>query len=108
MQRNVRHDTTSGLDTKGQGADIDEKNVLGSGLARENTTLDGSSVGNGLIGVDTLRRSLAVEVLLEEGLDLGNSGRSTNENNLWKVGRGGGERIGERQSESSKIRYTRI
>jgi hypothetical protein len=68
--------------TKGQRTDINEKNTLGSLLTRENTTLNSGTVGNGLIGVDSLGRLLAVEVILEELLDLGDSGRTTNEDNL--------------------------
>ena len=68
--------------TKGQRADIDEKNTLASLFTRENTTLDSGTVGNSLIGVDSLGRLLAVEVILEELLNLGNSGRSTNKDDL--------------------------
>ena len=50
--------------TKGQRADIDEKNTLASLFTRENTTLNSGTVGNSLIGVDTLGRLLAVEVIL--------------------------------------------
>jgi hypothetical protein len=68
--------------TKGQRADINEKNTLASLFTREDTTLNSGTVGNGLVGVDSLGRLLAVKVIFEELLNLGNSGRSTNEDNL--------------------------
>src|SRR5699024_6817816 len=42
--------------------------------------------GNGLIGVDTLAGLLAVEELLEESLDLGNTGRTTDQNDVLNLG----------------------
>jgi hypothetical protein len=76
------HDTTSGLDTESQGADIDQEDAFGAFFAGKNTTLDSGSVGNGLIGVDSLGGLLAVKVFLEELLDFGNSGRTTNKYDL--------------------------
>ena len=75
-------DTTGGLDTESQGADIDEENIAGAFFAREDTTLEGSAPSDSLIGVDSLGGFLAVEEVLEEGLDLGDTGRATNEDNL--------------------------
>lgn len=75
-------DSTGGLDTEGEGADIDEDDVGGAFSAGEDTTLDGSTVGDGLIGVDTLGGLLAAEVLLEELLDLGDTGRTADEDDL--------------------------
>ena len=63
------HDTAVSLDTEGEWADIDQDHILKTLFASKNTTLDGSTVSDSLIGVDTLRRLLAVEVLLEELLD---------------------------------------
>ena len=70
-------DTTSGFDTKCQGANVDEDNIRTSGTG-ENTTLDGSTVGDGLVRVDTLGGLLASKELLEELLDLGNTSGTTN------------------------------
>lgn len=75
-------DTTGGLDTQGEGADVDEEDVTGAFLAGEDTTLEGSAPSDSLIGVDTLGGFLAVEEVLEEGLDLGNTGRATNKDDL--------------------------
>ncbi len=74
--------TASGFDTESERANIDEDDISGSFRTRENTTLNGSTVGNSLIGVDTLGRLLATKVLLKELLDLGNTSRSTDEHNL--------------------------
>jgi hypothetical protein len=79
------HDTAGGLDTEGKGANVDEEQALAALLAGKNTTLDGSTVGDSLVGVDTLGRLLAVKVLLEELLDLGDTGGTTNENDLISV-----------------------
>ena len=77
-------DTTGGLDTESERADIDEDDIGSSFSTREDTSLDSGTVGNSLIGVDTLGRLLATEELLEELLDLGDTGRTTNENDLRK------------------------
>jgi hypothetical protein len=71
--------------TKGEGNDIEKEKVGslgGSSLSREDTGLNGGTVGNGLIGVDALLELLAVEVIAEELLDLGDAGRTTNKNDL--------------------------
>ena len=74
-------DTTSSLNTKGKSDNIDKENILSAFFPSEDTTLDGSTKGNCLIGVDTLRRLLAKE-LLEELLNLGDTSRPTDEYNL--------------------------
>jgi hypothetical protein len=81
------HNTTGGLDAKSEGADVDEEDVTQCVVATEDTTLDGSTIGNSLIGVDTLGRLLS-EVLLEELLDLGDAGGTTDENDLQGVSAG--------------------
>lgn len=75
------HDTTSGLNTKCEGVDIDEDDVAEGLVTREDSTLDGSTVGNSLIRVDALGR-LLVEILLEKLLNLGDTSGTTNENDL--------------------------
>ncbi len=76
------HDTTSGLDTESQWANVDQKNTAGVLVAGKDTTLDGSTIRNGLVRVDTLRRFLAAKVLLEELLYLWNTGGTTDKDNL--------------------------
>lgn len=80
------HDTASGLNAQGKRIDIHENNLRGSLLTGKDTTLDGGTEGDGLIGVDTLAGLLATEELLEESLDLGNTGRTTDKNNVVDVG----------------------
>lgn len=75
-------DTTGGLDTESERADIDEDDIGSSLSTREDTSLDSGTVGNSLIGVDTLGRLLATEELLEELLDLGNTGRTSDKDDL--------------------------
>lgn len=78
------HDTTSGLDTESQGADIDKKNITATSFAGQDTTLDSGTIGNSLVGVDALRRLLAVKVFLKELLNLGDTGGTTNKDDLRK------------------------
>jgi hypothetical protein len=67
-------DTASGLDTEGERVDIDEQDtVRETTLARENATLNCSTIRNRLVGVDRLRGLLAAEEFLDELLDLGDT-----------------------------------
>jgi hypothetical protein len=79
------HDTTSGLDTDGKRRDVEKQDLggrLGGCVTRQDSGLDGSTVGNGLIGVDGLAGLLAVEEVGDELLDLGDTGGSTDQDNL--------------------------
>lgn len=78
-------DSTGGLDTEGKRADIDKNEVLSAFFTGEDTTLDGSAVSDSLIRVDALGGLLAAEVFLEELLDLGDTGGTTDENNLKTI-----------------------
>lgn len=80
------HDATSRLDTKGQGVDIHENETTSSLLSRQDTTLHSSSESYGLVGVDALRSLLAAKVLLNEGLDLGDAGGATDQDNVVNLG----------------------
>ena len=79
------HHTTSSLDTNGKGSNIEEQNLvgrLGRSVARENGSLDGSTVGNSLIRVDGLVGLLTIEVVGNELLDTGDTGGTTDKDNL--------------------------
>jgi len=78
------HDATLHLDTEGERNDVEEEEVLGLGalLAGDDGGLDGGTVGDGLIGVDGPVELLALEEVLEEGLDLGNTGGATDEDDV--------------------------
>ena len=78
------HDTAGGLDAQSQGADIDEDDITKTLITSKNTTLDGSTISDGLIGVDSLGRFLS-KVLLEELLDLGDTGRTADKDNLTNI-----------------------
>lgn len=71
--------------TEGKRADVDEDDVIETGLSSENTGLDGGSIRDSLVGVDSLRGLLAVEVLLEELLDLRDTGGSSYETTKSKA-----------------------
>ena len=70
------HDTTGGLDALGKRGDIEEKKVLNlfRALTRENGSLDGSAVGNGLIRVDGSVELLSVEEVRKHLLNFGDTG----------------------------------
>jgi hypothetical protein len=71
------------LDTEGEGSDIEKENV-GDGTS-EDTSLDSSSDGDSLIGVDTLRGITTEDRL--DGLDnLGHTRHSSDEDNLLNLG----------------------
>lgn len=62
---NLAHDTSDSLNTKREGSSVNHDNVLGERFFTTNdTTLDSSTEGNSLIGVNT-----SVEFLSEEFLN---------------------------------------
>lgn len=72
-------DTTEGLDTERKRGNIEEQDV--GDVTGQDTGLDGSTDGDGLIGVDTLGRLSAKETL--DGLDdSGHSGHTTDQNDV--------------------------
>lgn len=73
---------TSGLNTKGEGVDINENDIGGAWDTGQNATLDSGTISNSLIRVDSLRGFLATEELLEKLLNFGNSSGTTDKNNL--------------------------
>ena len=78
------HDTASGLDTEGERVDIHKDNAVSGGVTSENTTLNSGTEGDSLIGVDILADLLS-EVLLEHSLNLGDTGRTTNKDDVVNV-----------------------
>lgn len=75
-------DTTEGLDTERQGSDIQQENV--SDLTSQNSTLDSSTNGNGLVRVDRLGGVTAEDGL--DGLsDLRHTGHTTDKDDLLDV-----------------------
>lgn len=75
------HDATGGLDTQRQRVDIHENDAGGLVLAAQDATLHSCAISNSLIGVHLLA-SLFAKVFLEHVLDLRDTGRTTNEDNV--------------------------
>ncbi|KAF5137627.1 NAD-specific glutamate dehydrogenase [Metarhizium anisopliae] len=78
------HHATSGLNTERQRSDIEQQNAAGGlgVVTRQDSSLDSSTVGDSLVGIDGLAGLLAIEVLSDELLDTGDTGRATDEDNL--------------------------
>jgi hypothetical protein len=76
------HNSPGSLNTHGQGTDIDQQDIRASFLSAQDTTLNGGTVSDGLIRVDTLGRLLSVEKVLEELLNLGDTSRSSDQDDL--------------------------
>ncbi len=75
-------DTAQGLNTEREGGNIEKEKVLD--LTGENSTLNSSTDGDGLIGVDRLGGVTAEDAL--DGLsDLGHAGHATDEDNLLNL-----------------------
>merc|ERR1711931_467975 len=70
------HDSSSGLNTKRQWSNIEKQEVRDglAGISCEDGSLDSSSISNSFIRVDGLVQLLAVEEVLEQLLDLRDSG----------------------------------
>jgi hypothetical protein len=78
------HDTTSGLNTERERSNIEKKEILGllGGITSQDSSLDGSTVGDSLIGVDGLVGLLTVEEVRDHLLDLGDTGGTTNKDDI--------------------------
>jgi len=73
---NFGHHTSDGLNTKSEWGNINKKKILGIFrlLTTEDTTLNSSTIGNGLIWVDTSVWLLSIEEVFDKLLDLWDSG----------------------------------
>lgn len=77
-------DSASGLDTESKRAHVDKDEILGTLFTGKNTTLNGGTMSDSLVGVDTLGGLLSTEIFLEELLDLGDTSGTTDENDLYR------------------------
>ena len=70
--------------TEGKRSNVEEEKVgsLVRGLTGQNSSLNSGTVGNSLIGVDGFVELTATEELGNKRLDLGDTGRTTNKNNV--------------------------
>jgi len=78
------HDTTSSFDTVGKRSDIEQQEVLDGfvTLTGKNGSLDSSTVSNSFIGVDGSVGFLTVEEVSDQLNDLGDSGRTTDQDDV--------------------------
>mmetsp|Transcript_23705 Transcript_23705/g.42221 ORF Transcript_23705/g.42221 Transcript_23705/m.42221 type:complete len:180 (-) Transcript_23705:1006-1545(-) len=78
------HDAANGLDAQRQRSHIEKEDILEllMAISTEDATLHSSAKSNGLIGIDASVRLLAIEKLLQELLDFGNAGGSTDQDDL--------------------------
>jgi len=77
-----RHDSTDGFDTKGEGDNVEEDDLIGSSFAGEDASLDGGTIGDGFVGVNASAGFLAIEEFLEELLDLGDTSGASDQDDL--------------------------
>merc|ERR1719223_2556141 len=84
MVDELGHNTSNGLNTLGKRSDIQKKEIRSSisAFSRKNSSLNGSPVGNSLIRVDSLGWFLTTKEFGNETLNLGDTGRSSNQNNF--------------------------
>ena len=79
------HDTSSGFKTEGKWGDIKQQQfgkLFGLVGSAQDSGLDSGSEGDGFVGVDGLAKFLSVEEFGKHGLDLGDTSRSSNKDNL--------------------------
>ena len=74
---------TGRLDTEGERVDVDEEDTVGeTAFTGEDSTLNSGTISDGFIWVDRFGRLFAAEEFLDELLDLGDTGRTADENDL--------------------------
>ena len=83
----VSHDTVGGLDTSGKWGDVEEGNLLGllAALAEEDGSLDGGAVSDSFVGVDGFVEAFKTEEVDEFGLELWDSGGTTDEDDFGNI-----------------------
>mmetsp|Transcript_54808 Transcript_54808/g.161154 ORF Transcript_54808/g.161154 Transcript_54808/m.161154 type:complete len:374 (+) Transcript_54808:24-1145(+) len=71
----LAHEAPHGLDAEGQRRDVEEEHALhlGRAAAGHDGSLDGSAVGDGLVGVDVLAQGLPIEELGDQVLHPGDA-----------------------------------
>merc|ERR1719427_2343536 len=78
------HHSSCCLNTKGQRSHVQQEQVrhLLTGISCQDSSLNSSTVGYSLVRVDRPVQLLAVEEVLEQFLNLGNSGRTSDKNDV--------------------------
>mmetsp|Transcript_28516 Transcript_28516/g.41958 ORF Transcript_28516/g.41958 Transcript_28516/m.41958 type:complete len:223 (+) Transcript_28516:774-1442(+) len=82
------HDSTDSLNTLREGRDIQQEQFRSgvSALTGQDASLNGGTVSDGLIGVDSLAWLLSAKVFGDQGLHLGDARGSTHQYNLIDLG----------------------
>mmetsp|Transcript_38826 Transcript_38826/g.76337 ORF Transcript_38826/g.76337 Transcript_38826/m.76337 type:complete len:210 (-) Transcript_38826:459-1088(-) len=75
------HHTSHSLDTQSQRSNIKKQQLLAS-LSRQDSCLHSRSVCNSLVGIDSSGGLLAAEEVLDQLLDLGDTGGSSDQDNF--------------------------
>lgn len=75
-RNNLSHNTSNSFYAKGEWGNVDEKKIFCffGGLSTEDTTLNGSTVGDGLVWVYTSVGFFTVEEVFDKLLNLGDTG----------------------------------
>jgi hypothetical protein len=79
------HNATSGLNTESERVDVHENDLIGGLVTSEDTTLNGGTESDSLVGVDILAGLLSEE-LLKHSLNLGDTSGTTDKDNVINVG----------------------
>ena len=82
------HDFTNSLHAKGKRSDIQQQQIFSifGFVSREDGCLDSCTISNSLIRIDTLIQLFSTEEVLQEFLNLGNTGRATHQDNIMDLG----------------------
>ena len=81
------HDTSSGFNTQAQGCDIQKQQILNSFrlIALQNGSLNSCSISYGFIRIDGFVQFFAIEEILQQFLDLGNSSTSADQDDFMNI-----------------------
>mmetsp|Transcript_45932 Transcript_45932/g.53122 ORF Transcript_45932/g.53122 Transcript_45932/m.53122 type:complete len:232 (-) Transcript_45932:768-1463(-) len=81
---NLGHDSSDGFNTKGQWSSVDKNHILGvfRFFTAKDTTLDSGTISDGFIRVNSSGWFFSVEEVLNELLDLWNSGRTSDKDDF--------------------------
>eukprot|EP00126_Sphaerothecum_destruens_P012920 Sdes_comp22103_c0_seq1m20636 len=79
------HNSSHSFNTQSQRIHIQEQNIFSVSFPTENSSLNGGSIRDSLIWIDATARFFSVEEIFHKLLDFGNTGGSSDENNLIDI-----------------------
>lgn len=79
------HDSTDGFDTEGEGSGVDNNDIIAFFTAN-NTSLDGGTISDSFIGIDTSVGFFSIEEIFNELSDFGNTGGTSDKNDFANIG----------------------